>query len=380
MPVRLQSILLQNWKNFRSAEMQFRDITVIIGPNASGKSNILDSLRFLRQIAEVGGGLQDAVSDRGGVSAIRSLAARKQPEISLEAKFSSDDDLIWTYKLVIRQNNQRVPLVFEETVTKGGVKILERPLKEDRQDEARLSQTHLEQINANQEFREIADYLQSVKYLHVIPQLVREPERYGSRSARKNDEFGQDFLESIATTQARVRDSRLKRIQKALQVAVPQLTELELERDNLGVPHLKGRFVHWRPNAGWQKESQFSDGTLRLIGLLWATLDGQGPLLLEEPELSLHSNLITHLPEMFLRLIKGRRRQIILTTHARELLESPAVDISDIYLIRAASEGSELVRASEIDDITIMNDADIPIGDVLVGKAAPEGAFQLSLL
>ena len=48
----------------------------VIGPNASGKSNLLDALRFLRQVASPGGGFQDAVANRGGMSRVRCLAAR----------------------------------------------------------------------------------------------------------------------------------------------------------------------------------------------------------------------------------------------------------------------------------------------------------------
>lgn len=82
----------------------------------------------------------------------------------------------------------------------------------------------------------------------------------------------------------RTRAARLRRIKEALQVAVPQLQELELERDSKGTPHLIGRYEHWRKHDARQDEAQFSDGTLRLLGLLWAVLDGRGPLLLEEPD------------------------------------------------------------------------------------------------
>jgi hypothetical protein len=63
------------------------------------------------------------------------------------------------------------------------------------------------------------------------------------------------------------------------------LKELELWRDVRGTPHLRGKYEHWRPQGAWQTEEQFSDGTLRLMGLLWISLAGGGPSLLEEPEL-----------------------------------------------------------------------------------------------
>jgi len=42
-----------------------------------------------------------------------------------------------------------------------------------------------------------------------------------------------------------------------------------------------------------------SDGTIRLIGLFWSLLEGDAPLLLEEPELSLHSEIVKRLPALF---------------------------------------------------------------------------------
>ncbi|WP_422412990.1 MULTISPECIES: AAA family ATPase [unclassified Endozoicomonas] len=60
-------------------------------------------------------------------------------------------------------------------------------------------------------------------------------------------------------------------------------------RNERGQPHLEAQYEHYRPNAGWQSEEHFSDGTLRLLGILWSLMEGMGVLLLEEPELSLHS-------------------------------------------------------------------------------------------
>jgi hypothetical protein len=51
--------------------------------------------------------------------------------------------------------------------------------------------------------------------------------------------------------------------------------QLVFERDEAnGQPHLAARHEHHRPKAGWQREDQFSDGTLRLIGLLCSLLEG----------------------------------------------------------------------------------------------------------
>jgi predicted ATPase len=72
-------LILQNWRNFRTVDIDLAQRVFVAEPNASGKSNLLDVFAFLRDIAKAGGGLQKAVNDRGGISKLRCLAARKYP-------------------------------------------------------------------------------------------------------------------------------------------------------------------------------------------------------------------------------------------------------------------------------------------------------------
>lgn len=63
----ISRVKLQNWKNFQHAEARLLDVTYVLGANATGKSNLLDVFRFLRDIAKAqGGGIQKAIADRGG--------------------------------------------------------------------------------------------------------------------------------------------------------------------------------------------------------------------------------------------------------------------------------------------------------------------------
>ena len=48
----ITKIALENWKSFRRAKLFLDPLTVLIGTNASGKSNAIDALDFLARIAE----------------------------------------------------------------------------------------------------------------------------------------------------------------------------------------------------------------------------------------------------------------------------------------------------------------------------------------
>lgn len=85
-------LTLKNWRNFQIVDAPLGECVFLAGPNASGKSNFLDVFRFLRDIAKLGGGLQKAVSDRGGFSKIRCLAKQRPPDIELEVHIIGRDD------------------------------------------------------------------------------------------------------------------------------------------------------------------------------------------------------------------------------------------------------------------------------------------------
>jgi predicted ATPase len=317
--MRIGRIELTNWKNFKAVGVDLPSRVFLVGPNASGKSNFLDALRFLRDIALPGGGLQKASLDRGGVSRIRCLAARKNFEVALAVELVRSGKKLWRYEIAFIQDHKHKPLVTREIVHKGDRVVIKRPDKKDARDPLRLSQTALEQISENQHFREIARFFDGISYLHLVPQIIRAPNSL-SENGGALDAYGHDFLERIAKTPEKIRNTRLKRIRDALIIAIPQLQELKLAKDVLGAFHLVEFFEQWRPQAGKQNEEQFSDGMLRLLGLLWALQEGDGPLLFEEPELSLHTGVVRRLARFIYRAQKARQRQALISTHSVDLL------------------------------------------------------------
>ena len=347
---------LTNWRNFTDVDVPLLDRAFIIGPNASGKSNLLDAIRFLRDVAKrEGGGLQAAVARRGGVRQIRSLSAHSGGGVGVEVHLSRDADepVEWVYRLsfnVERSGNHRT-LVQEEIVEHDGQILLQRPTQDDRNDSELLTETALEQVNANRQFRAVAEFFDEVTYLHLVPQLVRYGAEIGGNRL-ENDPFGQGFLERIAVTNSKTRKSRLDKIATSLSHIVPQLEEITFERDQTsGHPHLRVRFENWRAHDVSQREDQLSDGTLRLIGLFWSLLERGGPLLLEEPEISLNRDIVLRLAGLIYRLsvpVRRRRgedrhkerRQVILTTHSPDLLCDQGIDGWEVLCIIPGKNGS----------------------------------------
>lgn len=374
---RFSRVSLQNWRNFRGVTAYLQKRVFLVGPNASGKSNFLDAFRFMKDVVSVGGGFEQAIAKRGGVSRVRCLAARQNPDVTLVFDFIGENDSApWTYLLQFAQDNRRRPLITREQVRRGGDLLLSRPDESDRQDRELLRQTHLEQVRANKGFRELSSFFSSIEYLHIVPQLVRDPDKYRGQS---NDPYGWDFLEKISKAPEKTRQAWLRRIRDALQVAVPQLQDFELWRDERGVPHLRGKYEHWRPYGAWQTEESFSDGTLRLLGVLWAVLDGAGPLLLEEPEMSLHPGVVEFIPQMLARMQRRTGRQVFVSTHSFELLKDTGIGLNEVLLLRPDAEGTTISTASDIEDAGQLLSEGLTLADIVIPRTRPSKAKQLSL-
>ena len=375
------SLKMVHWRNFQGeTEINFAPRVFLLGPNASGKSNVLDALRFLRDTADKG--LQAALGSRGGMGAVRSLPARRPPGFTLAVTVGDKAQPVqWRYSLQVRNHPQKhVPeVVAEEVIDVSGRKLLRRPTRDDKNDPDRLRQTHLEQTAANQRFRPLTEFLTSIRYLHVVPQLMRDPER---SAGRRNDPFGADFLETIAATPQRTRDARLRKISEALQIAVPQLQDLTLEQDEGGHWHLQVGFAHWRKRPAKQDERAFSDGTLRLIGLLWSLAEKGGPLLLEEPELGLHTALVSRLPGLMARLHRRSPRQLLITTHAPDLLSDPGIGLDEVHLLKPGPDGTKVIPATDHQPTASLcgENRQLPLGEILMPATAPDQVdrFQMA--
>lgn len=383
----ISKIELFNWKNFHRCEVGVQERCFVVGANAAGKSNFIDALRFLRDVAKQGGGLQTAVRVRGGITKIRCLAAREQSNAKLAIELSESDsrELCWHYELNfkhtgggIRENQVKI---VSEKVFSGREQryVLDRSAETLGEDEETLKYTYLEQPNANKDFRVIQQFLQNVEYLNVVPQMVRESAS-SSYSGDKEDYYGRNFLKRLALLNDNTRRSYFRKINEFLKLAVPQLEELSFVKDEIGVPHLEARYVHWRTRGSKQQEMQFSDGTLRLIGFLFALIDSNGVLLLEEPEINLHPGIVAQFPEFIAKIqrVKKGGRQVFITTHSYDILSNEGIAPEEVLLLTNSPEGTEVEVLSNVEKAKNILAAGFSMADVVMPLTKPWSIESMS--
>jgi predicted ATPase len=348
--MRITRLRLANWRNFKNVNVDLADRVFLFGPNASGKSNLLDSIRFLRDLSTAPGGLQFAVNLRGGVSRLRFLNSRSNNKGRVLIGVSVGEDAnpkIWEYELHFAREKGGVnrPVVISEVVHHLGVEVYRTPNDEDTDPET-LTQTALEQVSQNRSFRDLADFFSGVEYLHLVPQIVRDPNRSASL---RHDPFGGTFLAEVGQTARKDYERRRRIMESALQLAVPQFESIDRVQDDAGTWHLEARYKHFRPAASPQDERDFSDGTLRLIGLLWTLSsrdEPRAPVLLEEPELSLHAEILKVLPGLISRASVSSRRQVIASSHGSAMLDDAGLNPNEVMLLIPGLEGTNVRLAS----------------------------------
>lgn len=371
--MQITHVTAHNWRNFKNLDVAVADRLLIVGPNAAGKSNLLDLFRFLGDISRKGGGLAAALEARGGLSRARCLFARNnhKGELAIMVDLRDGEDE-WRYELAIKgkKGGHNHPIVVREIVTRNGSELLSRPDTNDDRDPDQLTQTHLEQISANREFRPIAEYFAKVNYFHLVPQMIRYPQA-GGASPRV---FGSSMIADMNATPVRTRQAWFRRIERALQSAVPGFETLRLEVDKAGQPHLIAGYRNWRRNPSEQNETDFSDGTLRLIGLLWTIISSPangGVLLLEEPELSLNAAVVQKLASLLAMAQRGTSMQVILSTHSPELLDDEGIRPGEVLVLQVTSDATVANQLSEIAEAEAQISADLPLSEVVAELINP---------
>lgn len=370
----IHRLIVKNWRNFQHIDVELQTRQFIIGPNASGKSNLLDIFRFLRDIAKPGGGFQKAVSMRGGVAKLRHVCAPRDAEVVIEIRVAASPGAPekWRYRLGFSGHSE--PSITHECLWKKENLLRECP------DTARATQSFLENSAARGECGEFVRFLGNVTYLHLVPQFLRFS---GSLQDEviEEDPFGQRFLEKIASVPEPTRCARLEKIESALQIAVPRFERLAFIRDEqTGHPHLQARYADWPPEAAWHREDQFSDGTLRLIALFWALFETDSVILVEEPEFSFTPGIVSQ----FATLIAGtrlyRQQQVLVTTHSTSLLAEQGIAGTEVLVLTPTKAETKAELASEITHVQRLLQAGFTAGEVLLSGAGPQHAHRLSLL
>jgi predicted ATPase len=309
--------------NYRSLDKGVRialgQFTALVGSNGSGKSNVVDVLNFLRDIMHLG--LGGAITERGGVAAIRRWSSGRPFNVAIEVEVTLQDGTA-TYGFELAGDKQEEYRVKWEkaSILRGGA-LVEFAVDGGKWsgpsgllpqvNDTRLA---LPTVGGDERFLALFEELKSMTVYSVFPDTLRQPQKYNPEKPMLR--HGQNW---ISILQDQPEATWKLELVAALAKLTGDIEDVKVER---AAGYLVAQFLHTSsPRKKWFAADQESDGTLRVAGIVSALLQ-EPPLSvigIEEPELTVHPGALPLLVD-FLRQT-SERSQVVITTHSPNLLD-----------------------------------------------------------
>ena len=353
----ITSLRLVNFKNFADETLRLGPFTLIVGANASGKSNIRDAFRFLHGIGrgytlpEIIGGKHGAGSQiewapiRGAPNEVARLGTGFPAQLSsyLPSIFGLHVELdleagktFYVIKIRFEPNSPEGPLVVGEKLKTESAMIYTtmnnpepvhwlRVGESDKERQIGFSRAQPALTQFFQRYKEVwyqyinevglHSALDSMRFLELAPERMPEPSFPGA------DILG-DTGENLPTVLERICDDPQRR-----DVLISWLHELT-PMDVVGFKFPRdpnGRVYLQLVERDGRKISAYSasDGTLRFLGMLAALLseDRAGLYFLEEIDNGIHPARLSLLIELIERQTANGGVQVVATTHSPGFLD-----------------------------------------------------------
>ena len=353
----IRSIRLVNFKNFADETLRVGPFTVIVGANASGKSNIRDAFRFLHGIgrgyslAEIIGG-RDGAGGQSEWEPVRGATNEMSSAFALHVELESEGKRTW-YSITVRFNPDSpdgFEVAEEELRTESAVIYRSDPDDSDQpplhfsRSRPALTQLPFGYLTGS----DVPSILAKMRFLELSPERMREPALPGQAAFGDSGENLAVVLETICSDAERkdVLTSWLR------ELTPMDVRDLKFPTDPSGRVHLQilegnGRMV---------SAHSASDGTLRFLALLALLLGGnaEGLYFFEEIATSIHPAHQWLLLELIERQAAKGGVQVITTTHAPTLLtlvnDTTFEDMSVVCRLEG-SDDAIIRRVAELPDV-----------------------------
>ena len=344
----ITSLRLVNFKNFADETLRVGPFTVIVGANASGKSNIRDAFRFLHGIgrgytlAEIMGGKYGAggyiewTEIRGAMDEIVRLgheefcvtveATVENKGLDYRIKAATDDFRSGAFRVTHEELKYGSKAVYggrglSDTIWVKSDEYLAtgedvgQPFKSEQP--VLLQETAMfgeKRLILEEPVMKMQSILAGINFLDIVPDRIREPTFPGRHVLGDSGENLPTVLEEICTD-----PERKQTLMSWLQELTPMdVKGFEFPRDPSGRVHLQIVEQNGRSISAYST----SDGTLRFLGLLAALLneDRAGLYFFEEIDNGIHPNRLWLLLELIEKQTAKNGIQVITTTHSPALL------------------------------------------------------------
>ena len=337
---------VQGFRRLYDLDMKLASVNVLIGTNGVGKTSILEVMRLLAA-ATTQGHLRNFLSAAGGLPSVMTLGRKES--MTLSVTMPLEDGKSQGYVLALQSSGQGYEITEEKVVDERGQTIwqnqaaglMPNPFKSSL--ETALAQNLVSHKNAES----LRERLTSISSYHPIDVSPRAPVRLPQtvQIATTPGANGEDMVSCLYNLRETDHD-RFASIEDTIRVVFSNFERLELPPAAAGLLSLAWRE---RPYRHPLYAHQLSEGTLRF---LWLVTLLQSPglpsvTLIDEPEVSLHPEMLRLLVELFREA--SMRTQLIVATHSDRLVSF--LEPSELVVCDLDEEGG--MKATRADDLDI---------------------------
>ncbi|NPA42299.1 MAG: AAA family ATPase [Aquificae bacterium] len=373
---------VRNFKSFREIDVDLNSFNVLIGANASGKSNFVQVFKFLRDIVTVG--LDNAVSMQGGVEYIRNVKLGAEENLRIKIYSDTRFNLLlpkfigitghssqYEFELRFMKRRKSFEIVRDVLTVECEVVELDRSRKFRKKEVLGKGRITVWNRNGRPEVRKEPENLPIEEDLISPPFFSKEVERSKTLLIQMPFFLSPPLVEILEDISIYDFDPKLPKR------ATPITGKLELEEDgsnlsiilkklledkekkrqllnlitdllpaieDMGVEKFADRSLLFKLKERFFKNyipaSLISDGTVNITALIIALYFESKPMaIIEEPERNIHPHLISKIINMMREA--SVRKQILITTHNPEVVKSTALE--DILLISRDEDGFSVI-------------------------------------
>ena len=338
-----KSLELSNFLSYKAARLDFGEFVALVGPNASGKSNLVAALKLLREIPLHG--LPTAIARRGGFDQLRHRSAGRPYDPSLKITWHYGDSPLSSYEIRLGAiKGKRYEVKEERSTIHLGSDVYtllsdghsarwsgsELLILDENENEISEQESGVEEqkfpIPPGQSALSSGGFagflamqaLQTIQTVEVNPALVghlQEPS--STRDFEPDGSNTTSIYENLGTT------ARSELVDQ-LAAIVPGIVRIEVK--NLADLQTLS-FIQQTASGGREfYAKQMSDGTLRAFSILLAMAQTSGPglLIIEEPEIAIHLGALRTMVDILRE--HTSHTQIVITTHSADIVDSLPVE------------------------------------------------------
>ncbi len=410
----IKELQLQNWKSFADATLYIDPLTVLIGSNASGKSNALDALLFLNRISQgvtlftAIAGDQNLPPLRGGLEwacrkpenqftlgiVLASSPGKQDYHYELSVVVNGTKAEIASERLALlsqdsRSQTPRERVLFqtrEEATTAPGIPAYFRTGTQGPGKRLDLNRgysilSQVETLNIRKEVltgaREVLSHLQKIFILDPVPGHMRD---YTALSEQLLTDGS-----NIAGVLAGLEGNRKTQVEQTLTHYLRALPERDIKRiwtEPVGKFQTDAMLYceeGWKTDATHEIDARgMSDGTLRFLAIVTALLirEPGSLLVIEEVDNGLHPSRAHMLVDMLKTLGKERHIDIVVTTHNPALLDAAGMTMLPFITVAHRDDATGYSLLTLLEDIDQL--PKLMAGGSL-GRLSSEGRIESAL-